>query len=201
MPLTARVTGAAVRDTPVASAVAVHPGAWPSAIGHTGSISSRSPPSAAPPVPSAGVGNAKAADTCGLPAAQPDQAVGGRRRRPQLSASAGRRLGNSRRSCCSASGPGVTRRPAARAWSSSSNAGAARRSRSLSTAQRTVTSLTNERHRPIGWVALVGSSVGLRRRNVQLWHQTAYVSPKRAPHCIPHIHLNTTLQPLHLSHP
>jgi hypothetical protein len=80
-------------------------------------------------------------------------------RRPQGSASAGRRLGNSRRSCWSASGPGVTRSPAASAWSSSDNAGAARRSRSPSTTQRTVTAPANERHRPIGWVASVGSSV------------------------------------------
>jgi hypothetical protein len=55
-------------------------------------------------------------------------------------------------------GVGVTRRPAASAWSSG-NAGGTRRSRSPSTTQRTVTALANERHRSIGWVASVRSSV------------------------------------------
>jgi Zinc-binding dehydrogenase len=33
--------------------------------------------------------------------------------------------------------------------------------------------------------------------NVACWHQAAYVSPKREPHCIPHMHLNNGLPPSH----
>jgi hypothetical protein len=108
MPLTARVTGGGGRGTPVASAVAAHPEPGPRPLAARASSPPVGPSSAAPPVPSAGVGNSTVRDTRGLPAARSwsIRRVGGGKRRPQVVASAGRRLGNSRRSRWSAPGPG-----------------------------------------------------------------------------------------------
>jgi hypothetical protein len=71
------------------------PGAWPSAVAARASSPPVGPSSAAPSVPSAGVGNSKVRDTRGLQARRSWSArrVGGGKRRPQVLASAGRRWG------------------------------------------------------------------------------------------------------------
>jgi hypothetical protein len=82
----------AILFTGRASAVAVHPGARPSAISHTSSIASRSTVISRHPSPSVGLGNSKARDARGLPAARPDQACGqAPETPPQIGACAGRR--------------------------------------------------------------------------------------------------------------
>jgi hypothetical protein len=67
------------------------PGAWLRPLAALAPSPPVGPSSAAPPVPSAGVSNAKAADTRGLPGGGPQPGLWGWKRRPQGSASAGRR--------------------------------------------------------------------------------------------------------------
>jgi len=76
MPLTARVTGAAGRSTPVASAVAAHPVPGLRSLAALAPSPPVRPSSAAPAVPLAGVAARRREDTRGLPAAWPNQACG-----------------------------------------------------------------------------------------------------------------------------